>query len=100
MNDIKPTYFLEVWRSPKWGICCAQRSFTTVHSFNKQYEYHEHFYGRTAIVHAGTMDYDISRKELMSMSTKFVNNDVITLQIDLKSLTLKKIEGRPSTPDY
>lgn len=100
MKDIKPTIFLEVWRSPAWGICCAQRSFLTVISFNEWYDYHEHFYGQTATVHTGTDDYDITREELLMMATKFVKNEVVTMQFDLVNCKVTKLDGRPSTPDY
>lgn len=99
-NNIKPVYFLECWRSPVWGICCAYRSFGTVHSFNQWFDYHEHFYGKTATVHCGTDDYDITYEELMTMATKFVNNEVVTLQFDLKNCKVTQLTGRISTPDY
>ena len=100
MNDIKPTIFLECWHSPAWGICCTQRSFVTVRDFNQEYDYNEHFYGKTATVHAGTNDYEITREELLKMAIDFVLGNVVTLQFDLKALTVTKINGRNSTPDY
>ena len=100
MSDIKPTIFLECWRSPAWGICCAQRAFMTVRKFNRWYDYHEHFYGKLATVHTGTNDYEITREELLNMATKFVIGDVVTLQFDLNAGKVTQINGRPSTPDY
>lgn len=100
MNDIKPTYFLECWYSPAWGICCAQRSFTTVRAFNQWYDYHEHFYGKTATVHCGTDDFDISREDLLKMAVSYVKNEVVTIQFDLHNCKVTQITGRPSTPDY
>jgi hypothetical protein len=72
----------------------------TVRSFNEWYDYHEHFYGKTATVHAGTDDFDVTREELLTLATKFVKNEVFTMQFDLNNYTVKRIEGRPSTPDY
>jgi len=100
VNDIKPTTFLEVWRSPIWGLAWAVRSFTTVKQFNDWYEYHEHFYGKTATVHAGTQDYDISREELLSVAINHVQGHCVTYQFDLKNCIVTKIDGRPSTPEH
>lgn len=100
MQDIKPTYFLEVWQSPTWGICCALRSFTTVRAFNEWYDYTEHFYGKTATVHVGTEDFEITREELLNLAVHYVLNQVVTIQFDLKNCVVTQIDGRPSTPDY
>lgn len=100
MNDIKPTIFLEVWRSPVWRICWAVRSFTTVKQFNEWYDYHEHFYGKTATVHTGTNDFEITREELLEVATKHVKGDCITINYDLKSLRVTTHSGIPTTPDY
>src|SRR6185369_778788 len=100
MNDIKPKYFLEVWRSSAWGLCWAMRKFGTIRAFNRWYDYHEHFFGISATVHAGTNDPDITREELLKVATNHVTNNCITMQFDLKSCTVTKIVGRPSTPDY
>lgn len=99
-QNIKTSIFLECWRSPIWGVVCSRRSFVTVRAFNYEYDYHEHFYGKTATVHIGTEDYDISREELLSMATKFVKGEVVTMQYDLVACTVTRIEGHPSTPDY
>lgn len=100
MSDIKPTIFLEVWHSPVWRICWAIRSFTTVSQFNSWYDYHEHFYGKTATVHCGTSDYEITREELLEVAIKHVKNECITFQFDLVNCKVTQFEGRPSTPDY
>jgi hypothetical protein len=100
VNDIKPTIFLEVWRSPIWGIAWAVRSFTTVRQFNEEYDYHFHFYGKTATVHTGTDDYDISKDELFHAAVSHMKGDCVTYQFDLKNCIVTQIDGRPPTPDY
>ena len=100
MNNIKPTIFLEVWYSPKWGICWAQRWFLTVSQFNQSYDYTQHFYGKTATVHTGTSDFDISREELLKVAVDHVLGKCITYQFDLKNCVVTQIQGLPSTPDY
>lgn len=99
-QDIKPTYFLEVWLSPSWGICWAMRSFGTVHAFNSQYNHHEHFYGRLATVHTGSDDSEITREQLMKVATDHVLGHCKTLMLDLNTCTFKFADGHPSTPDY
>lgn len=100
MNDIKPTIFLEIWRSPVWRICWAIRSFNTVRQFNQWYEYTEHFYGRTATIHCGTSDFDMSREELLEVAIKHVQGNCVTFHYDLKNLTVTTKQGNGSTPDY
>ena len=100
MQNIKPVYFLEVWNSPKWGLCWAMRSFGTVRAFNHHFAYHEHFYGQRATVHTGTDDFDITREQLMKCAVDHVMNNCKTLMLDLNTCTYRFIEGHPSTPDY
>jgi len=100
MNDIKPTVFLEVWRSPVWRVCWAVRSFLTVRSFNDWYDYNEHFYGKTATVHTGTNDFDITREELLEVAIKHMKGECVTFQFDLVNCTVTQFDGIPKTPDY
>ena len=99
-TNIKPLYFLEVWRSPAWGTCWAMRSFGTVRAFNQWYDYHEHYYGKTATVHVGTNDFEFTREEFLKVATDHVLQNCRTLTIDLNTCTYKWSEGRASTPDY
>lgn len=98
MEQLKRSYYLEVWRDIEDKIIGSDVTDTKgFPELREWFDYHYTVHGKTATVYLFYSDYEITPKEMTEFAIKFMKGEYVTIHVNLATVNAIQSKGVDKT---